>query len=110
MEFRTEPVGDDIAVISGEGRLNMVSGPLLRDVVKRLIDSGRPRIVVDLSRVPFMDSSGLGALIGALKSTRESGGDLRIVAPSAQVSMVLKLSNVDSILIPYPSAEEAYRG
>ncbi|GAA2228239.1 STAS domain-containing protein [Herbiconiux moechotypicola] len=109
MEFRTDPVGTDIAVISGEGRLNMVSGPLLRDVVKRAIDDGRPRVVVDLSRVAFMDSSGLGALIGALKSTREAQGDLRIVAPSTQVSMVLKLSNVDTILPPYTTAEEAYR-
>ncbi|WP_368496546.1 STAS domain-containing protein [Herbiconiux sp. A18JL235] len=109
MEFQTESHGDDIAVIRGDGRLNMVSGPLLRDAVKRAVDGGRARIVVDLSRVAFMDSSGLGALIGSLKTAREHHGDLRIVAPSAQVSMVLKLSNVETILTPYASVEEAYR-
>ncbi|MDO9397093.1 MAG: STAS domain-containing protein, partial [Herbiconiux sp.] len=92
MEFQTDPFGDAGAVIRGEGRLNMVSGPVLRDAVKKAIDGGRPRIVVDLSGVQFMDSSGLGALIGCLKAAREAHGDLRIVAPSAQVSMVLKLS------------------
>ncbi len=109
MEFITEPIGDDIAVIRGDGRLNMVSGPDLRDTVKRAIDQGRVRVVVDLSGVQFMDSSGLGALIAGLKSAREHQGDLRIAAPSKQVSMVLKLSNVDSILTPFDSVEEAYR-
>jgi len=108
MEFQTESIGDDIAVIRGDGRLNMVSGPALRDTVKREIDRGRVRVVVDLSGVQFMDSSGLGALIASLKQARENKGDLRIAAPSKQVSMVLKLSNVDSILTPFDTVEEAY--
>jgi anti-sigma B factor antagonist len=109
MEFTTESLGDGIAVIRGDGRLNMVSGPALRETVKRRIDAGEPRIVVDLSGVPFMDSSGLGALISCLKSAREASGDLRIVSPSTQVTMVLTLSNVDKILTPYESIEAAYR-
>jgi anti-sigma B factor antagonist len=109
MEFQTESLGDDIAVIRGAGRLNMVSGPLLRDTVKRAIDAGRPRIVVDLSGIAFMDSSGLGALIGCLKSAREQQGDLRIVSPSTQVAMVLRLSNVDKILPAHDTLEAAYR-
>ncbi len=109
MEFSTESLGDDTVVVRGDGRLNMVSDPPMREVVTRAIEAGRPRVVVDLSRVQFMDSSGLGALISCLKSAREAGGDLRIVSPSAQVSMVLKLSNVDTILTPFASVEEAAR-
>jgi anti-sigma B factor antagonist len=108
MEFRTEARGADIAVVSGEGRLNMVSAPALRDTVKRAIDDGRPRIVVDLAGVPFIDSSGLGALIGCLKSARQAGGDLRIVSPGTQVQMVLELSNVDRILGAHSSVEAAF--
>jgi anti-sigma B factor antagonist len=109
MEFTTERVGDDTVVLRGEGRLNMVSAPTLRETVKSCIESGRPRVVVDMSRIPFMDSSGLGALISCLKSAREASGDLRIVSPSNQVSMVLTLSKVDSILSPYESVEAASR-
>lgn len=109
MEFQTETIGDGVVVIRGEGRLNMVSGPTLRETVLREVEAGSPRVVVELSRIAFMDSSGLGALIGCLKSAREKGGDLRIVAPSTQVSMVLRLSNVDTILPPYESVEAAYR-
>lgn len=108
MQFKTEDVGDDIAVVRGDGRLNMVSAPTLRETVKRAIDGGRPRIVVDMSRVQFMDSSGLGALIACLKSARQASGDLRIVSPSAQVQMVLSLSNVDQVLPAHASVEEAF--
>ncbi|ARJ05017.1 anti-sigma factor antagonist [Humibacter sp. BT305] len=108
MQFTTEDAGDDIAIVRGDGRLNMVSAPTLRETVKRAIDSGRPRIVVDMSRVQFMDSSGLGALIACLKSARQADGDLKIVAPSSQVQMVLALSNVDQVLPPHASVAEAY--
>jgi anti-sigma B factor antagonist len=109
MDFATQNVDDLVAVIRGEGRLNMVSAPRLREAVSEAVAAGRPRIVVDLSAVDFMDSSGLGALVGCLKTTRQAGGDLRIAAPSEQVTMVLKLSNLDRILTSYASATDAYR-
>lgn len=109
MEIVTEKLDDLITVVRGEGRLNMVSAPVLRQAVTESIAGGRPRIVVDLSGIEFMDSSGLGALVGCLKTARQAGGDLRISAPSDQVVMVLQLSNLDRILTSYPTAEEAYR-
>jgi anti-sigma B factor antagonist len=109
MDFTTQNVDDLIAVIRGEGRLNMVSAPDLRSAVAEAVAAGRPRVVVDLSGVEFMDSSGLGALVGCLKTTRQAGGDLRIAAPSEQVTMVLELSNLDRILTSYASAADAYR-
>ncbi|ONI65274.1 anti-anti-sigma factor [Leifsonia sp. ALI-44-B] len=109
MDFSTENVDTDIAVVRGDGRLNMVSAPQLRETVLAALDAGRRRIVVDLSNTSFMDSSGLGALIGCLKSARQADGDLRIAAPNEQLRMVLKLSNVDRVLRSYDSADEAYR-
>jgi anti-sigma B factor antagonist len=93
MTFTTETIAPDIAVLRGEGRL----------------DEGGPRIVVELSAVTFMDSSGLGALVGALKTARQAGGDLRIAAPSEQVVMVLQLSNLDRVLTLFDTAGDAYR-
>lgn len=86
----------------------MVSAPLLREAVSDAINSGRPRVVVDLSGIEFMDSSGLGALVGCLKTARQAGGDLRISAPTEQVVMVLQLSNLDRILTSYPTPEAAF--
>ncbi len=106
--FRVDDVRTDLAIIRVNGRLNMVTAPRLREVVTQAVTSGKSRLVVDLTDVEFMDSSGLGALIGALKTTRQAGGDLRIAAPGEQVLMVLQLSNVDRILKPYESADDAF--
>jgi anti-sigma B factor antagonist len=108
MKFETLPIGDTVAAIRGAGRLNMVSASALRETVSEALSAGRTRIVVDFSGIDFVDSSGLGALIGCLKSARQAGGDLRIAQPTAQVSMVLQLSNLDRVLKSYSSAEEAY--
>ena len=106
--YHVEDVHTDLAIIRVVGRLNMIAAPELRDVVLRATRAGKSRLVVDLARVEFMDSSGLGALIGALKTTRQAGGDLRIAAAGEQVSMVLQLSNVDRILKPYETADVAF--
>jgi anti-sigma B factor antagonist len=108
MQFSAEAMSDNIAVIRGDGRLNMVAAPVLREVILEQITGGRAHVVVDLSQIDFMDSSGLGALIGCLKLARQAGGDLRIAAPTPQVSMVLKLSNLDRVLKAHATAEGAF--
>jgi anti-sigma B factor antagonist len=63
--------------------------------------------VVDLSGVEFIDSSGLGALIGELKKARQAGGDLRISGVTDQVATVLRLTNLDRVLRPYADVQTA---
>ncbi|TFB86393.1 anti-sigma factor antagonist [Cryobacterium algoricola] len=109
MNFRTETIAGDVAAIRADGRLNMVSAPLLRQVVSDAITAGSVRIVVDLSGVDFMDSSGLGALIGGLKLARQAGGDLRIAGATPQVALVFELTHLDRILQNHATAETAYR-
>jgi anti-sigma B factor antagonist len=101
-------VRDSYAEISAGGRLNMVSAPKLRELVAGVVAAGTPRIVVNLEETSFMDSSGLGALIGCLKAARQAGGDLRIAAVQPQVKMVLELTSMDGVLMSYASAEEAF--
>ena len=97
----------DAVILAPSGRLNLVSAPKLKKLADEVVASGRARIVVDLSGVSFMDSSGLGALIGALKSARQAAGDLRIAGATEQVLAVLQLTNLDRILRPYPTVQDA---
>ncbi|WP_395399643.1 STAS domain-containing protein [Arthrobacter sp. UC242_113] len=101
-------VRDSYAEIKAAGRLNMVSAPKLREFVADVVASGSSRIVVNLEDTAFMDSSGLGALIGCLKAARQAGGDLRIAAVQPQVKMVLELTSMDRVLTSYATAEEAF--
>ncbi|ROR67423.1 STAS domain-containing protein [Agrococcus jenensis] len=96
------------ATVAPEGRLTAAAAPQLRQAVQDLIDSGSARIVIDMSATDFVDSSGLGALIGALKAARLAGGDLRIAAVPETVRTVLRLTNLDRVLRAHPTAAEAF--
>ena len=110
MQIDVSEPRDGVAVLCLDGRLNMVSAPQLKDAVARTVQHGRTKVVVDLSAVGFMDSSGLGALIAGLKRARQDGGDLRLAGVTQQVSTVLALTNLDRVLRAHPSVQEALGG
>jgi anti-sigma B factor antagonist len=95
-------------VIELTGRLDLAEAPELRAVVAQLLADGPRRVVLDLGGVPFMDSSGLGALIGCLKIARQAGGDLRIARVGPRVRMVLELTSMHRVLPAYDSPEQAF--
>jgi len=109
-DFAARTTKSGVVVVQPTGRLNMVAAPALRKQLNDLVEGGENRIVVDLSATEFIDSSGLGALIAALKIARKAGGDLRIASPTRQVTTVLELSNLDRVLRSYESAESAFDG
>ena len=109
MNLTTAP-GDLYSVVRIEGRLTATSVGSVKTAIADLIDSGHVRIAVDLSETPFIDSSGLGVLIGGLKSARQAGGDLRIAGATDAVRKVLALTNLDRVLRNHSSAQEAFDG
>lgn len=109
MEFAETDTGRYV-VLAPTGKFNLVSAPSAKARIDALVAAGRARVVVDLAGVDFIDSSGLGALIGALKSARQASGDVRIAAPGDQVRAVLALTNLDRILVPFESVEAAADG
>lgn len=94
-------------VLRPTGRLNMVAAPALKSLLEETVASGSTRIVVDLEEVSFIDSSGLGALISGLKTSRQAGGDLRIAAVPEQVLTVLRLTNLDRVLPAHATVADA---
>ncbi len=109
MQVTTENVGA-VTVVSCDGRLNLVAAPGIKTTLDQLVADGNTRLVVDLSRTAFIDSSGLGALVAGLKRARQVGGDLRIAGPTAQVRTVLGLTNLDRVLKPYDDVSAATDG
>lgn len=108
MDIHSKVLGGGVTVLKLEGKLNMVSAPHLRQEVHSAVTAGNTKVVIDLTAVDFIDSSGLGALINGLKSTRQAGGDLRIAGPTEQVRLVLELTNMDRVLNAYENAETAF--
>ncbi len=108
MEWPTRTTSSGAVVLRPEGRLNMVAAPDLREQLHGLVSAGHARLVVDLSAVETIDSSGLGALISGLKAARQGGGDLRISAPSEQAMAVLELTNLNRVLKVADSPDSAF--
>jgi anti-sigma B factor antagonist len=101
--------GRQTPVLRLTGRLDTGSVPAFRVRMRELVGAGTVSLVLDLSEVVSLDSSGLGAVIGGLKLTREAGGDLRIALANKQVLMTLELTSLNRVLLPYRSVEEAAR-
>lgn len=107
MELDRELAGPGTAVLRPRGRLTLGAASILKDAVDATVAAGHRVVVVDLGETDFLDSSGLGALVGGLRSARAAGGDLRIARVGAQVRTVLELTTMDRVLVPYETVDGA---
>ncbi len=87
---------DDSTVVSLSGRLTAEATAKLKDEVKSLFPRSK-RLVLDLSALSFMDSSGLGAVVSIYISARHAGCELRLINLSKQVRELLRLTRVLSL-------------
>lgn len=91
---------------------NVMGGPEatnLNESLHDLIDKGQKNVVVDLGRVSFMNSSGLGMLIGALTTMRNAGGDLRIANATNKIESLLIVTKLITVFKHFKSVDEAVK-
>jgi len=101
-----EPTGN-VTIVRPEGRLDLLSATELKQRLGEVVAAGQTRLVIDLAAVSFIDSSGLGALIGGLKTARIAGGDVRLARANEQAQVVFELTQLNRVLPLYVSVEEA---
>lgn len=97
-------------MVAPTGRLDVAGAPALKEAITEAVSSGPPRVVIDLEGVSFVDSTGLGSVIAALKQIRSKEGELRLAAPNQQVRVVLELTTLDRVFPYYATVEEALTG
>ncbi|HEX2296066.1 MAG TPA: STAS domain-containing protein [Actinomycetota bacterium] len=97
-------------VLRPEGDLDVYTVGSLRDAIGAMIDDATPHVVVDLDGVPFMDSSGLGALMGGVRRLREAGGDLAIACTREQHLKLFTITGFGEGVSIAPTVEEAAGG
>jgi anti-sigma B factor antagonist len=95
-------------VVEVDGELDLFSAPVLRDALVRVSGEGRHRVVVELSGLKFMDSSGLGVLIGAAKRAAAGGGALCVAGASDRVVKVLRVTGLMRVMPAFAGLEEAF--
>ncbi len=98
---------DHISIVSIAGSIDALTADQIADCIDKRISSGEKHLVFDLSGVEFMSSAGLRAILGALKETRQQGGDLYLAGAQGGVARVLKMSGFSKILKAYDSVDNA---
>jgi anti-anti-sigma factor len=102
----TLDVKDHYQIFRLTGLLDAFSEPTFRKVVSKAIEDASPNVILDLSSIDFIDSSGLGALVQLAKKSQTSGGILQVV-PNARVTQTVKLVKLEQFLSLQPSVDAA---
>jgi len=103
------------AIVTLRGELDAHDAPRLREMFAGALErasaaGGHPRLVLDLRAVDFLDSSALGAMVGALRRTREAGGELAVVLPEGQARRIFEITGLEGVLDVRETREEALTG
>ncbi|MCP4624923.1 MAG: STAS domain-containing protein [bacterium] len=98
---------DQISIVSIAGTFDALTADQIVGCIDERISSGEKHLVLDLSEVEFMSSAGLRVILGALKQTRQAGGDLYLAGAKGGVDRVLKMSGFPKILKAYDSIDNA---
>jgi anti-sigma B factor antagonist len=107
IHLETTAGGGDCAVLRVTGEIDVYTAPLLRERVIRLVDDGARHIIADLRGVTFLDSTGLGVLVGSLKRLRSHQGSLRVVINADRILRIFRITGLVNVFALHPSVEEA---
>jgi anti-sigma B factor antagonist len=110
LEVETRPADNGVTVLAPTGRLDVAGAPALKEAIGEVVKNGPSKVVIDMEGVSFVDSTGLGSVIAALKQIRNQQGELRLAAPNQQVRVVLELTTLDRVFPYYATVEEALTG
>lgn len=108
MPFSTsEKYGAVVVSISGKF-LGSIEGPDFKEKLEDFKDAGKTNVIVDLSKADFMDSSGIGTLIGALTTMKKAGGDVKLAGMKDRIKNLFLLTRLlGPVFDNYDSVEEA---
>ena len=100
LETRQE---NDRTVVEVGGEIDVYTAPKLRECISGLVDDGQRQIIVDLEQVEFMDSTGLGVLVGALKRVRTVEGNLDLVCTQERLLKIFRITGLAKVFVIHDS-------
>ncbi|MBV8344129.1 MAG: STAS domain-containing protein [Candidatus Eremiobacteraeota bacterium] len=106
IDLKTEDGGNTL-VFRLRGSLDLATAPTVRAALSDATEKGSRHLLVDLSQLEFLDSTGLGVLIGAHRRAAERGGSLRLVVLDGPISRLLNITGLISVFAVYHSLDDA---
>ena len=98
---------DGIEVIDVQGEIDMYTAPRLRELLIDLVSKGHYQLVVNLDKVGFLDSTGLGVLVGGLKRVRAHDGSLRLVCTQERILKIFRITGLTKVFPIHATVDEA---
>ncbi len=97
-----------VSVLDLSGKITIGEGDMvLRDKVHELLDAGKNQILLNLEKITYMDSAGIGELVACYKRAREKGGTVRLLKPSGKVYDLLQLTKLEEVFDTFREESEA---
>ena len=106
LTLATHEVGETTVVAVG-GEIDVYTAPKLRDKITELVGAGVYDIVIDLEAVEFLDSTGLGVIVGGLKKVRAHDGSLRLVCTQDRLLKIFRITGLAKVFDIHQSADAA---
>ena len=94
-------------VVEVGGEIDVYTAPTLRERLNELVSSGHHHLVVDMEKVDFLDSTGLGVLVGGLKRVRSHDGSLQLVCTQEKILKVFRITGLTKVFPIHASVAEA---
>src|SRR6201997_1720310 len=100
---------DGIEVVDVEGEIDISSAPRLRELLIDLVSTNNCQIVVNLEKVGFLDSTGLGVLVGGLKRVRAHDGSLDLVCTQERILKIFRITGLTKVFGIHDTVDEAIK-
>lgn len=102
-----EESGRTVVAVGGE--IDVYTAPKLRDKISEVVAAGHRDLVVDLEKVEFLDSTGLGVLVGGLKKVRAEDGSLSLVCSQERLLKIFRITGLAKVFTIHASVDDALR-
>jgi anti-sigma B factor antagonist len=109
LDLKVRKEGDH-AILTVGGEVDVYTAPKLREKLIELVSDGSYNLVVDLENVDFLDSTGLGVLVGGLKRVRNHDGSLQLVCTQEKILKIFRITGLTKVFPIHSSVQDAMAG
>lgn len=100
----------DVTVVDLAGRITLGEGSgMVRNTIKKLVGAGEKNILLNLKEVSYMDSAGLGEMVGAYATVTNTGGNIKLLNPQGKISDLLQVTKLYTVFMTFADEGEAVR-
>lgn len=100
---------DGMKVLDVAGEIDVYTAPQFKEAVNGIIAGGQKHLIIDMSDVTYMDSSGFGTLLSATRRLRPQGGTINLVKCNTSIDRILKITRLNTVFATYESIDDALK-